>query len=369
MVILDQKSNDTSLALDMMRALAAQIVCVGHAINFSGTGYTYAPEVGVMAFFVLSGFLIAYTLATKTRHPDYSFRHYAAERFSRIYSAYLPAIILIGIADVTLASLGHPLPGDKTGWMIFAKNLALLEVHPSGFFSASTFGSAGQMSSVAIEFHIYFLVGGLYFVCLGRNRLTALIFAILFAAVPFRYFNAVPKSDHALFVLWLMGFAGYFAVSYAKIDRTVAIVAGIAAAVCFDRWLAVRVPGEDYQLGNYPLFAGAFLLLTVATQATRVLIQYKFVARAIRFFAGYSFSLFLIHLTLIKAFLELFGHTRWVVIFGILAANLLAAVFASFTEAHYKKIAALLVAAPIRRRAEPNAHSALGLAQQPKTTP
>jgi hypothetical protein len=39
MLKLDRKANDTSLALDLLRAVAAQMVCVGHAINFGGVGY------------------------------------------------------------------------------------------------------------------------------------------------------------------------------------------------------------------------------------------------------------------------------------------------------------------------------------------
>ncbi len=67
MFSLDKSKNDTSVMLDLLRAGAAQIVCVGHAINLANDKtITNAPNVGVMLFFVLSGFVIAYTLSIKS---------------------------------------------------------------------------------------------------------------------------------------------------------------------------------------------------------------------------------------------------------------------------------------------------------------
>ena len=81
MFSLDRNKNDSSVALDLVRAIAAQVVCVGHAWNLSyenGTPFqlainenvTYLPYVGVMGFFVLSGFVIAHTLFSKTSTSD-----------------------------------------------------------------------------------------------------------------------------------------------------------------------------------------------------------------------------------------------------------------------------------------------------------
>jgi len=73
-----------------------------------------------------------------------------------------------------------------------------------------TFGSAGQLSSVAVEFHIYCFVGALFFFFIGRNRFWALAMAIISAPVPLGYFSNIPNSDRSLFVIWLMGFAACF---------------------------------------------------------------------------------------------------------------------------------------------------------------
>src|SRR6266496_4912430 len=115
MFSLDRSKNDTSVMLDLLRAVAAQTVCVGHALNFAnGTTITKAPAVGVLLFFLLSGFVIAYTLSTKSANDDYGLVSFGIERVSRIYSGFLPAIIMITTADYLMQYLGHPLPGDPT---------------------------------------------------------------------------------------------------------------------------------------------------------------------------------------------------------------------------------------------------------------
>src|SRR4249919_3526672 len=105
MFSLDKSKNDTSVTLDLLRAVAAQMVCVGHAVNFSGAGYTYLPNVGVLLFFILSGFVIAHTLSTKSQAEDYGVSAFGIERFARIYTAFLPAIILIAVAEYAMQYL------------------------------------------------------------------------------------------------------------------------------------------------------------------------------------------------------------------------------------------------------------------------
>jgi len=116
--------NDTSLTLDLLRAGAAQAVCVGHALNvFMGPGTSNAPRIGVALFFVLSGFVIAHTLIIRSQQASYDFAEFFTERFARIYTAYLPALLLIALAD-NLA-VGSGLFIDVTRWtgMCFSRTL------------------------------------------------------------------------------------------------------------------------------------------------------------------------------------------------------------------------------------------------------
>jgi peptidoglycan/LPS O-acetylase OafA/YrhL len=58
----------TSFALDLLRAGAAQAVCIGHTLSYFGfypQGVPYIQSIAVLLFFLISGFLIATTLCAK----------------------------------------------------------------------------------------------------------------------------------------------------------------------------------------------------------------------------------------------------------------------------------------------------------------
>ena len=87
MFSLDRSKNDNSAMLDLLRAVAAQMVCVGHATAFfvpqwRPTRLPYTQNVGVLLFFLISGFLITYSLVTRSKDPGYDFRRFFIERFA-----------------------------------------------------------------------------------------------------------------------------------------------------------------------------------------------------------------------------------------------------------------------------------------------
>lgn len=103
-------SENSSLSLDFLRATASQMVVIGHGISFMGIllwlheppeGYfPWMQNIGVVVFFLLSGLLIAYTTFNKmTAKSGYNFKVFFVERFSRIYSGYIPALFIIAILD------------------------------------------------------------------------------------------------------------------------------------------------------------------------------------------------------------------------------------------------------------------------------
>src|SRR5882724_6900197 len=113
MLSLDKAKNDTSTALDIMRAIAAQMVCVGHGLSFfhisRPAGMPLIQNIGVLLFFIMSGFLINATLTQKSVNPDYSFGSYFIDRFARIYSGLIPALIFVIIIDgITIWLMSEP---------------------------------------------------------------------------------------------------------------------------------------------------------------------------------------------------------------------------------------------------------------------
>lgn len=94
-----------SLYLDLMRFLAAVFVVLAHYIQYGVLDETvvrFVPDIGreaVIIFFVLSGYVIAYT----TQSRRHSFREYMAARCARIYSVAFP-VLLLAFAVVFIAT-------------------------------------------------------------------------------------------------------------------------------------------------------------------------------------------------------------------------------------------------------------------------
>lgn len=109
-----------SLALDIIRTLAAMVVAVGHLTQpYFSAGWpdlTWIAVDSVAVFFVLSGFVIRYVTC---RQPA-TFQRYLGDRASRIYSVAIPALLLTLLTD-TIAKQINPQ---------FYANWALDYVHP-----------------------------------------------------------------------------------------------------------------------------------------------------------------------------------------------------------------------------------------------
>ena len=99
--------SDLSAFLDLLRTLAALTVFLSH-LSSQGYGGEILADVGaqahtaVVAFFVLSGFVISWAA-----QRDGSAREYILNRAARIYSVVLPAIALTWVIDKFLI-LHHP---------------------------------------------------------------------------------------------------------------------------------------------------------------------------------------------------------------------------------------------------------------------
>lgn len=353
MFSLDRTKNDSSALLDLLRALAAQMVCVGHTWNLTfassgGAQQTLVPDIGVLLFFVLSGFVIAFTLHDRTKADDYSLVNYVVERFARIYAAYAPALFVIAALDYIAVALGlawFQLDSIES----FLRNLLMLQGYP-GALGGGTFGSAGQLNTIAIEFHIYFFVGGLFFFCKGRNQLAGLLLAIAAASAPLYHFAERPNASHALFVLWLLGFGGYFVAISMKMNRVTTVTCAVLSVFLFWQWRVAHVRGDESALAAQPYFALWFVSVVIAAQGQLWLLRLQPV---IRFFANYSYSLYLIHYTIVKIIVGLMGSPLWVsFVLAILISNLAAWLFAAMTEFRHRQLARWMLRrlAPLRLR-------------------
>lgn len=86
----------TSIYLDLLRFTCAFIVLITHSfqviykIDFSNHYVGHVTHGAVIIFFVLSGYVIAFTTTIKKR----TMTEYVVARLSRLYSIFFPAILL-----------------------------------------------------------------------------------------------------------------------------------------------------------------------------------------------------------------------------------------------------------------------------------
>lgn len=186
-----------SLVLDVVRFGAALAVAVGHISNMPfSTGWPYMLNLAVNAvavFFVLSGFVIRLITTVRPVTP----RDYAVDRFSRIYSVMLPAVLFTCAVALLLqlvpsARLGGPVDFDlKTIGLQSLTNLT---------FTGSVWGLDFSVSFNRVFWSLcyewaYYCFYGLAFFARGWIRWASLMALALFVGPPILF----------LLPLWLFG--------------------------------------------------------------------------------------------------------------------------------------------------------------------
>jgi peptidoglycan/LPS O-acetylase OafA/YrhL len=324
------QNSQASVALDSIRAVSAQAVVIGHGLSFFNiypTGVPYVQNIAVQLFFVLSGFLIAYALARTD-----TFTNYFINRFSRIYSAYLPALLLIAAVDLWLISLGRYEFADYLTLRVFVGNVFMLFNWPlTNWWQIPALGSAGPLWTLAVEWHIYLAVGALYFV---PRHPWLIVVAAPFSLVPawFLLSSVQPGVGTGLTTLWLLGFLGYFL--FERIRR-IGIGLSIFCAISLVTYAALLEQGREYQIAIYPLLALAFLCAVAFASRFQ-----KRQSNIVRLFADYSFTLYLIHYTILYSLFRLLPEAGiWGTVLGIVLSNGIAFLLAVQTEMKHKELA------------------------------
>jgi peptidoglycan/LPS O-acetylase OafA/YrhL len=343
---LDRQDNDASFALDLLRVIAAEMVCTFHAIAFFKVGWLRAPHLppmqnfGVCIFFVLSGFLIAHTLVRKSENQQYGFPDYVIDRVARVYSGWIPALIFVALMDAILFRMGVYDAHRTRTLATFIGNFFMLQQYSGAFahrLSFPIFGSGGPFWTMSVEFHIYLFVGAAFFLLRGARSWLLLLGLLIFSQ------EAVANSTGtSLFVLWLYGFAAAFILAEcgAQVSSSAWLAIGLVSAAILGFRMA---PNHDpFDPANYIWLAVSFTALVALASRTRLTISASSsgLVRAVRFCADYSFSLYLTHYTIMYAaskFLPL-GRFRWAMLM-VVVANLVAMAIAIPTEMRHRRLA------------------------------
>lgn len=273
------KENEKIIALDSLRGVAALLVCLFHFTNDT----TFLPStnflhlvgqhgwVGVQLFFLISGFVIPYSLYKVNysyQNSIYSAKRFLARRFLRIEIPYFVSILLVLFTGY-LYAISPYYKGN--GFELDYENIFLHLFYINSFFDKPFLSSVYW--TLGIEFQFYILLLFTFPLLIKRNIYFILILSIWYGL------SFVFTDVHFVF-----GYMPYFGL-------------GI---LLFRNYIKIETQ-------NYFYFS-AFLLLSISLFESQISFFVVLIAFLIIYFkpifsfwgsaflASISYSLYLIHL-------------------------------------------------------------------------
>lgn len=303
----------------------------------------------MQVLFLLSGFLIAFVL-DRAGEARGIFRGYLIDRFSRIYCGFLPAMLLIGAIDLWLISRGLHGEAHYATLDNWIGSFAMLNGYRDRFcpvVCVPNFGTAGHLWTLALEFHLYVFAGAVF---LGLRRalrarpsaLPLLVLAAAASVVPLTYASFAVAPGAGITWLWAAGFATFFVVKALPAGLHV-VPLGLATVVLAAATGTTAVPGGEYATPTYLLLSLAFLGMVATTQRTAVLTSCPRLRGALRKLADFSFTLYLVHHSLVYLAFRLAPDAGWLAVWASCAGSLVTAWgMAWIGEARYRTVAVAL---------------------------
>ncbi len=346
-------SDMASAYLDALRAAGANLVIASHvlALYFGIVDRHKLGNLGVAVFFLLSGFLIMQSMINWLNKPEPRLPGFIADRVARIMTPYVPALVVIALANLVLIDTNHSQGGSNTGVLSFLGNLLLLQDH-SVFQGLELVGidlawrirpynSAEPFWTVAIEMWIYVSMGLFFFCVLKREKIDRLLgFALAAIALPVFIWNAAAGGGKSLSLIWLLGaIAGYLfhlwrANGYANIRSVATAVTLFGAVALVGRVGKIGFVPYDFQTATLTaMIMFGLLALLMCVQRVPALLR-----GSVNFLASYSYSLYLIHNTALIIVLEnVRTQNAWThVAIAVIAAHSCAYLLYLAFERHYR---------------------------------
>lgn len=304
-----------STLLDLIRGVSAQLVLLGHVL--SATGYTGRPtiqDLGVVMFFLLSGFLVT---ASAMGKPN--FGEFFIDRFARMFTPYLPCLLLI-----LLAGLAFNKNGPNTIFAYFSNALMLQDFPLYRYIKflpeIERISTARPLWSVAMEWWFYMAFGALMYAGKLPRWSWPLVSAGIFVAV----FNATVGM---LTYTWLLGslVALTWSAMSARYCRLLFVVSAILVLYRY------RIAADEFYDLRLNLLLGVLIFSGLKTvESMQALRWFTPIAAGL---AAYSYTLYLTHYT-VMALIPGAGMSRVVLVFFV--ANFVAICLYFAFERHHR---------------------------------
>ncbi len=252
----------------------------------------------VLVFFVLSGFLVGGKVIERVANGTFDARSYIIDRFSRIYTPLVPALLFALLVDLFFKS--SPRAGEYIGNLFSLQGVFVDPVH-----------TIGSIWSLSYEVWFYILAGSLGVVLLNRLRPSRGALLLLLASLII--FGQLGAS---LLFCWVLGALVYLfpRKDFSKVEAVSGIVLFLAGMVMIQislssRSLSLLSHPIIGPMGQIILSSGITLLIrNLCTITTSPGSQSSF-ARIGSAMAAFSYTLYLIHYPVMIA-LQRMGYAR-----------------------------------------------------------
>ena len=318
-------SASVSAHLDVIRSVAAWAVMWGHLralffIDYQELSFrspllkavyfvTGFGHEAVMVFFVLSGFLISSSILRSQASGTWSWAGYVISRCTRLYVVLIPGLLFGALWDFTGKSLFAASHLYSSPLASFAGLIAQKELNVKNFLGnllflqtifCKTFGSNGPLWSIANEFWYYVLFPlGLAATLAWKRKRFGTAAAVTLLALIIIWMLGTAKMIG--FGIWLAGFVVLLVWSRMqpllggwRFACLLASGAVLATSLYLARTMRVDLSASEVAIG-VAFAAFLFGVLQLDLQLHRSALY----LRGARLFAGFSYSLYVLHFPLL----------------------------------------------------------------------
>ena len=358
------------------------MVVIGHFLtkyqpSINTASFTLGSTLGgvaVLLFFALSGLLICYSLLNKLKNERYRFRNFFVDRFSRIYSGLVPALLLTAgfvlvIYFTNQAYFDSLCTMQSTPSLLnFGMTLGMVDRFPASLFGLSLpfpvvtpFGFNGILWTLVVEWWIYMIFGWFIIGSLGLTRKRerskphwVLFFAV--AALLSLMLITLFQEYSSFVIVWFVGALMMLVISdlgfNSKLSNDVAgkVLSGLLLLFLVITLLDIYVTFA-WTRQYYDVFLGLLLSMCIflsvlllngkcAERLSKLILNKRFVS-IVTIGAGFSYTLFLTHYPILIFLngLNLSVDRFYMIIPILLITNAAAFAIAYFTEKKHKQLA------------------------------
>lgn len=300
-----------SLLLDFLRLAAALVVVFWHAKDMWFPAAVHDPStagnpshVAVVVFFVLSGFVIAFTTSARNR----TLSEYMEARVARLVSMVFPALVLTATIEIVVRIDADPaLLGEYVRGAFLPRYLITgAFINELWFFSAAPPVNIA-LWSLSYEFW-YYVIFGVWF-CTGRTKKSWLYAAIACLI-------AGPKIV-LMMPIWIVGCVAYW-LPRPNIGARLSWL-GVVIALAGALGVAASMPPIPMGIGHAPFFFGnqfvtdwsigffVAMALWLIPATTSAVAPSRSIVERVRAWADLTFPIYVLHFPLLVLWRVLFG--------------------------------------------------------------